>query len=395
MKSCLSYRENISAYIDDELDEVQKLSFEEHLGKCRECKRVLDEMKRIVSICSSLPQQELPAEFQAELHEKLVAVADRKASKDESIRKAKNFFLSKAFASIAASVLLIFLAGTFVRYGLFSSKMTADNAAEQAAPEMAMAKADLYSAAEAAPGDKPLDGNNTDARGTSYVDDGSAGGGMVDYNSIDSGSGTVEIDRSGTMAGRKAALSLAELPESEVVLYKTSTITITSEEPDDAAERVRLIAIGNNGEEMETVQVLQDASEDMEAFGIAASANIDLAAQPTSDGYGKTDQMRTQMHFLLPQMQYDRFISELSDTMGAANIHMGAFVSEDMTDTINSMITESEKIDSRLQGLKGDQTADTDKMAKLKQSKEEVDAQIESIRLGSDFVTVTITINQK
>ncbi len=395
MKSCINYRENISAYIDDELDEAQKLSFEEHIGKCRECKREFDEMRRIVSICNSLPQQELPAEFQMELHEKLLAVKQRKAVKAESIRKTKSFFFSKAFASIAASVLLIFLAGTFIRFGLFSSKMTADNAADSAAPEMAMAKADLYSAEEAAPGDKPLDGNNADAKGASYVDDGSAEGDLTGYNSIDSGSGTVETDRSGTMAGRKAALSLAELPESEVVLYMTSTITITSEEPDDVAERVRLIAIANSGEEMESVQVLQDASDEMEAFSIAVSTNRDLAAQSTSDDYDKTDQMRTLIHFVLPQMQYDRFISELSDTMGAANIHMGAFVSEDMTDTINSMIIESEKIDTRLQGLQSEQKTDKNEIAKLKQLKEAVDAQIESIRLGSDFVTVTITITQK
>jgi hypothetical protein len=59
------------------------------------------------------------------------------------------------------------------------------------------------------------------------------------------------------------------------------------------------------------------------------------------------------------------------------------------------MIEESEKIDIKLQEYQKEDKTDTDTIAKLKQTKEEVDGQIEIIRLGSDFVTVTITINQK
>jgi uncharacterized protein with HEPN domain len=394
MKSCLSYRENISAYIDGELDEVQRLSFEEHIEKCHDCKRELDEMTRIVSLCVNLPQHELPAEFQAELHEKLLAVADRKAVKDRKILKTKNFLFSKTFASMAAGVLLIFLAGTFVRFGLFSSKMTADSAADHAVPEMAMAEADLYSASAAEP-EKAFDGGNTGAGEPFYVDDGSAGYGVSGYSSIENGSGT--IDRSGTIEGRKSAMSIAELPDREVVLNKMSTITVTAEDLSDVAEKVRLIAIENSGEELKSSEKApDDVSYNVESLGEASATSADIFAQKNEDdSFGGADEIRTQITFVFPQTQYERFVNELSNTLGAANVHMGAFVSEDMTDTINSMIEESEKIDIKLQEYQKEDKTDTDTIAKLKQTKEEVDGQIEIIRLGSDFVTVTITINQK
>jgi len=397
MISCLGFRENMSAYIDDELNEVERLSFEEHIRDCRDCERELDEMTRIIGIYTSVPQLELPADFHAELHDKLLTVADRKAKKDSSIQKTKNFFFSKTFASIAAAALLIFLGGTFVRFGLFSSKMAADSAMAPAAKGMATeeadaeAEADSFSMAQAASEDAGE--SKADMSEPLHMDDGStgdynsAGDDAVGFRSIDNGSGTVEVDRSGTIEGRKAALSMAEMPKSEMFYNRMATITVTADELADVAEKVRLIAIENNGEEIEEAQqALSDTLKGAEEIAIQDNEAV---------SYSTVEQIPTQIVFVFSQTQYERFVNDLGDTLGAANIHMGAFVSEDMTDTVNSMIEESEQIGLQLQELQNKEKAGTDEIAMLKQLKEEIDGQVEIVRLGSDFVTVTLTINPK
>ena len=47
MASCFDTRENICAYIDNVLDADERRSFEEHIRDCRDCRRELEEMKRI------------------------------------------------------------------------------------------------------------------------------------------------------------------------------------------------------------------------------------------------------------------------------------------------------------------------------------------------------------
>ena len=76
MLSCKEIRENIVAYIDDELNENERRLFEEHVLGCKECSRELDEMKQVIGLCTDMPLLELPPDFKENLHEKLTAVAD-------------------------------------------------------------------------------------------------------------------------------------------------------------------------------------------------------------------------------------------------------------------------------------------------------------------------------
>ncbi len=376
MTSCLNARDNICAYIDHELNEEEKLCFEEHISNCSGCRRELEEMTRIVGLCTRLPQQELPADFNAELHEKLLAVADKQTRDSKSIWKKKSFIFTRTVASIAAGVLLIFLAGSFVRLGMNSSK-TADSAAPQSA--------NMTMAAEAPSADKLDTGSESYGNAEAEIE---AGGAAIAEDAIThfsmsvDESKSVEVDRSATIEEREASMYLSGMAAGETVYYRMSTVTITADEPEEMAETIKVLAAGNGGEEEApaTMLKIQDANaERIEARFSEAIAGI-----------------QTPLRFVFQYDSYDKFITVLNDALGAANVQMGAFVSEDVTDTINSMISESEAIDERLQELqKEKKSTDSDEITGLKKQKETIEAQIEEMRLDSDLVTVTIYINKK
>lgn len=51
--------EELSAYLDDELDGKSRLKFEMHLGSCFACKQMLQELRGLQRCFQTLPQQEI------------------------------------------------------------------------------------------------------------------------------------------------------------------------------------------------------------------------------------------------------------------------------------------------------------------------------------------------
>ena len=375
MTSCLNARENICAYIDQELNEKEKLCFEEHIGNCSGCRRELEEMTRIIGLCTSVPQQELPADFQAELHEKLLAVADRHAKDTKSIWKKKGFILTRTVASIAAGVLLIFLAGNFVKYGMNSLKTT-DSAAPQSAKMAMAAEAPAEYRSENRQDSYSIAGAEMENDGAAVAEDA-----VTHFSMSVDESKSVEVDRSATIEEREASMYMTGMASGETVYYRMSTVTITADEPEEIVQTVKVLAEGNGGEEASAAMLnIQDAN----AEKIGNRFNEVMA------------DLQTPLQFVFQQNSYEQFITVLNDALGAANVQMGAFVTEDVTETVNNMIRESEAIDERLQELqKENKDAGSDEITKLKTHKETIEDQIEKTRLDSDLVTVTIYINQK
>lgn len=381
MTSCSNARENLCAYIDNELSIDERSSFEEHILSCRECKRELDEMLEIVGLCTDIPQQELPMDFKAELHEKLIAVAATQESNVRSIKKSKSFLFTKTFASIAAGMLLIFLAGSFYKFGLFSPMKTQDStnstamAAEQPAAAKMEGNYDTDGAADEAENAKD---SGQEARSFGIAAAADAMGSAV--------------DRSATVQNREGALAEAEQKLSmEAASNKLSTITITADNPEEQVEKVKALALKNNGD-----------IADNSAY---PTGNITMSSTFTGQDIpikanvaGGTDEALTQstLDFVIPDTQYTQFITDLNAAFGEANVQKGAFVTEDVTELLNSSITRSNEIDSQIQELqKEDSTKNASEINELKTEKETVDSQIEKIRLGTDFVNVSVLINKK
>ena len=367
MTNCLDVRENICAYIDSELNREERLYFEEHIKNCAACRKELDEMSSIIGYCTSLPQKELPMNFKSELHEKLLAVAERPASNVRSFRKTKSFIYTRTFASIAAGILLIFLAGSFYRMGLLNpAKSSNDSAKSTAMAAEQPAQAQMAGAGSMENGDGASDAGITEEAMQSF------GAPADEVESF-------EADRSSTLTDREIAITGADLmSQIETASNRVSSITITADNPEEELEKVSALALENNG----------DVAEEA-----AAEQNMSMKAVEN-----ETEDMSLQVKksFLIPDTQYDQFVTTLYTTFGEENVQLGAFVTEDMTDSLNNNIAKANEIDSRIQELRNsDSKEDSGEIDKLKAEKETVDSQIEEIRLGTDFINITVMINKK
>lgn len=383
MINCKNFRENVCAYIDNELSIKERLSFDEHVRNCSECKSELDEMVRIIGLCTDLPQQELPSDFKAELHEKLVAVAHRQESRVIGIKKPKGFQFLRAFATIAAGLLLVLLAGSFYKFGFFSpGKMhDASNSSAVAMEQPVVAKNGAMA---------------NDYGSTSKIEIG--GGSGVQAKSFTAsapvpaaapaGTAAAEVNRSAAAQNREAAEGELEAG-TESVNSKLSTITVSADDPKILVEKIKALAVENNAEIADN-QIKMTFSESMTA---AKQAN---AVQPVTAADNAGSPVQQQLVFTMPDTQYDQFVSALSTEFGAANVQIGAFVTEDMTEPLNSAIAESNAADSHIQKLqKEDSTKNASEIEKQKALKEANDKKIDELRLGNDFINVTVLVNGK
>lgn len=380
MTSCSNARENINAYIDDELNMDERHSFEKHIEKCKKCKTELDEMQKIAELCKDLPQQELPADFKAELHEKLLAVAVKQDGKVRSIKKTKSFFFTKTFASIAAGILLIFLAGSFYRFGLLSPMHTksTDNSTAMAAEQ------------PAAQGSKSIMGIQGD-NGKAEEADAAESGPKSSNPVMAADSESLDVNRSGTIKERESAYAGSmKIQGVETASNKVSTITITADDPKALAEKVKTLALENSGD---IKADLSGANDSVALYSSVTAATSDVTASQ-----GRTDYSLSQdrLQFIIPETQYEHFVTDLNNTFGEANVQAGAFVTEDMTEVLNNDIVRSNEIDNRIQEIKEKNSEkNTEELKGLNDEKAVIDSQIEEIRLGSDFVNVTVFLNKK
>lgn len=73
--NCLDFRENMTAYLYDELDLVQAMALHQHLGQCQNCAREEMELRRTLKVVANYNYNPLPADFDGKLHAKLRRIA--------------------------------------------------------------------------------------------------------------------------------------------------------------------------------------------------------------------------------------------------------------------------------------------------------------------------------
>jgi len=133
--NCEQVKNLISLYIDNELDEKECSEFEDHISSCESCRNELNDILKIVKLLRSIPQVELPSNFKAQLHEKLI-----KAKEEEKLNKRKGLLFVgnsyfKAISGIAAVVLVVFairglfFGGSMTKWSM--NKYTADSTAPE------------------------------------------------------------------------------------------------------------------------------------------------------------------------------------------------------------------------------------------------------------------------
>ena len=95
--NCAQVRENISLYIDDEVDENLKQEIEEHLQNCASCVKEYDELSDVTLLLRGIPDAALPERFDGNLREAI--------KKEKSIARAKKN-RAKGWGSLAAVLVI-------------------------------------------------------------------------------------------------------------------------------------------------------------------------------------------------------------------------------------------------------------------------------------------------
>lgn len=148
--NCNEVMDNLSLYLDDELDEEEKILMDEHLKNCPECSRELEEYRKVIRLLNELPDEEPPAGYCKRLHEKLLNVKlDDTPDKDNETeiskvtriteKRSRKFGWVK-FAGLAAALVMVLLVYNLNNGGLMGrsgSEMYYSTTEEAKAPQAA------------------------------------------------------------------------------------------------------------------------------------------------------------------------------------------------------------------------------------------------------------------
>lgn len=132
---CTEFEKIVNEYVDGELTHSLN-EIEEHLETCTECQALYEETLELKALLNDLEEVELPDDFEASLHEKLVEVQNER----KVIPFYQRFRGMKVVASVAALFVISFVA---FRAGTMMPPVGSDNAADEAVEESAMFSANM------------------------------------------------------------------------------------------------------------------------------------------------------------------------------------------------------------------------------------------------------------
>ncbi len=222
--NCNDVKDNLSLYIDDELNEDEKKLMDEHLKNCPECSRELEEYKKLIQMLNELPDEEPPAGYCKRLHEKLMnaKLTEKEESEIAKITDApkkigNSRFKWVKYAGLAASLVLILLV-----YGLNNN-----SSMNKTQNEMAYDSAQPQTASEAAPMEQPMASDFEEEKYSGYS-----------IASEEAGNGNSErsIDDRGVPV--KGEFSIMAADTRELKIIKTGSLYVQTKDYDKFLEEI-------------------------------------------------------------------------------------------------------------------------------------------------------------
>ena len=382
MANCIEICGMISAYVDNELQESEKRSFEEHLENCSECRREFDGIVRVLSLCREMPEEELPEGFSIQLHEKLLEIREQQTVWNKIIPFSGKSM--KIASSIAAVLLVVFMARVFlfnyIDKGMAEQSGAAPRdavAAKQAAPEMkaydGMSAQDVKGIEENQTKGIQFNKNVNDELNARSTPPDKAG------RSVNAQENTVPDGFGGGGGGEAQNAAPAETTSSSGVIGKTVVVTLNILNNDIDIAKLKQLATGFGAV----------FTEKQAALSIQADA-------PAASGTGEAT-----LNFSIPGDNYFRLIDELAANYGSSSISTGTartVYPEDVTKNIEALNTKLGNIDAEIVKLKSGNTADSDNSHKVQRLKEDRErTQKELLKLMNDsssHMEVTVNIGQ-
>ena len=115
--NCTNIKENLSAYLDNELETEQASLIKEHLSSCDECARELDEISEVLSYLAEVQSVHLPVSFDERLSRALKEEKTdfqnenkRTVFQTEKVKKPMSF---KRKLTMVSSIAAVFVIGIF------------------------------------------------------------------------------------------------------------------------------------------------------------------------------------------------------------------------------------------------------------------------------------------
>jgi anti-sigma factor RsiW len=112
MMKCKECREQLSAYLDKELQERQRLAFELHVQTCQDCAALVDSTRRAVHALADMPAVEPPPDFIARLNQRLDREDERRSTRKSWFPLPWSYLLRGA-ATVAVVCIAVVLVSKF------------------------------------------------------------------------------------------------------------------------------------------------------------------------------------------------------------------------------------------------------------------------------------------
>ncbi len=408
MKTCEEIRDNISLYIDNELDEKSVTEFEQHIDECENCKKELDEIKTVVEAClSTSDEEDLPEGFYDNLHEKLVLEKAKMTGKNKVIRV---FGKYAGIFSSAAAVLLI----AFLVYGVWNNQGKSGITMKDEAPaDLSNNYAGSYGKKDLKELKKALEsevqvGSSSEQPPKAEIDRalGQYGGEgeLYSFNKEPSKENNNEVTNFGRIIGDKDTANASAYTISQATPAKASDVKTHRAGPDTvfdlqptanndvilpeiAATSVSIQNVGN-------VTIYSDNADGLAGEVKKLAAGFEEQSEEGMNGSINLTLTSEAVEIKVLASRYDEFIDLLKSKYGQENITADHFKSEDFAKKL-------EELNSSLSQLEGEITAaekngaSLDELQEMKAQRDNIVSEIENYRNASKYVNIFLEIREK
>lgn len=364
MKSCKEINEIITLYVDNELDEKQRIEFEEYIQTCQSCREELEDIMYVANLCRSIPEEELPGNFKEQLHRRLVEEKEKQEHANKATHLRNRYI--KICSTIAAGLLLVIFLKGFLNNGYFISgsiNEATKNENMQEAPKAALADESMAAKSEGAKSEEKKTALDSVAKGKA-----DSGG----IHALEAPKG--ESDRAEAGDGRNGIGVMTAAKPDEGISRKSISITINAGDTGEAAEKVKKRALDNGAVFYDEIH-----SSDEEEFKVQ---NIGGASV---------------LSFKVPNSRYEQFVNSLKESSGTSRIEFGEVYVEDTTAALNDLNTRLADVENRINtGERNvENVSNPEELNRLREERKNIMDEIERIRFDSDYTFVTITIDAK
>lgn len=414
MLKCSEAIEMMSMHIDNRLSNSEKATFEEHVNSCKSCSEELNELLKVVKLCSEIPEVEVPEGFKEKLYTRLMELNENEEGRSKTVQF-WNKYLKIGSTVAAALILAVVLKGIWGNMSLLSSdKFTGNTSTKFAAKSEA--KAEYAEPAKEEPNgfgiakaDEPVR-EEPKKEELKKEEPGAAAQGSVEAPKMSTSQASVgspaenknksfdtkrlaDSAHNGSESKKEAPKSpeipsrssnsdviVFDKPKSNAIVKKDVTIAIKSESPPVVLEKVKTFAAANSGE-------IQPSH-----FNKTVTASSTTMTASSAAGAGST----LSIIIKVPESQYAVFTNILKSNIGANLMEIGSVSTQDMTEELDADNKKLEELNKSIKAAgDGKGSTGTQDVDSLKNELERTEKEIQQIKGSADYIYVTITISKK